>query len=308
MALSFGWTSGFSSSLEIIIITIIFAIVYIKLHTFCINCFSQKPESPHCPEKKDIPSSVLPKETKEDQGGTNRTSGSELAESHGFFPRGNMPRLPDTPVFSIESAGSLYPRIPDPTLFPSTLYQARAQAQPVLRVPLIQRTETVIRDQDILDREDQTNIHNIFNEHTYSLLECVSEEHPYESIGMERFCVSTPPSPLEGATEDQSDSESHYQTVSGPGELAASQSSSFHNMMDNRETEKPELLFPPLPNVKDDQCLAGTEQTVIYAAVNRHNKSIKLQELSLSPGELVLDEEEEAEEAAPPVPEKIFEK
>ncbi|XP_072537502.1 uncharacterized protein [Salminus brasiliensis] len=330
MATGLDWMSDSPSSLEITIISILFIVVYITLYTLCTNCFSQSPETPHYPVEKENPSFFSPKEKPEDQWSTNRTVCNEhvlnsqrsapqvpdrpptrsctvvqtqlpkvhchnRAESHGYFSQGMMPQLPDAPVFSVGTAGSVFPRIPDSPLFISTFHRPRALEEPAIQPPSLQQPRTVLEDHETLDKEPNTN--------TVPWLK-VSEEHLYESISVWRV---NEPSLCREAAEDQLDSESLYETVREPEDPAADHPSTSFTVRESGLAENPGLLFQPFPAVQDSQGLVGTEITVVYAAVNLKKKSLKLKEFPLSPDPIVQDRDDIHEEAAPPVPEKMFE-
>ncbi|XP_036437306.1 uncharacterized protein LOC118815355 [Colossoma macropomum] len=345
MAPIFGWMSGSFSSFEITIASVLFIVVCITLCTLCTNCFSQSSKTPQYSKEKETPSSNLPKERPEDQWSTNRTSGNQhalnsmpkrsvpqvparphtrsatmvqsqpptvythnRAESHGYFSQGMMPWLTDTPGVSVGSKASIFPRIPDPPLLPSTFHQPRVQVEPAMQPPSLQQPETVIKDHDTRDREDQSYTSDMFTDHTYSVPGPeVSEEHPYESIGMVNVSEPSPLSSSNEAAENQFGNESPYQTMAEPGEPAAGHSSTSLTVLDNGQAEKPGKLFLPLPAEQDGQCLTGSESTAVYAAVNWKKKTMKLVEFPTLPTTMALDEDDVTEEAAPPIPEKHFE-
>ncbi|KAL7872037.1 hypothetical protein SRHO_G00070200 [Serrasalmus rhombeus] len=345
MGPSFGWMSGSFSSFEITVVSVLFIAVCITLFTLCINCFSQSSKTPQCSKEKETPSSNLSKERPEDQWSTNRTLGNEhalnsvpggsvpqvparlhtrsttmvqrqlptvyshnRAESHGYFTQGMMPRLPDTPGMSTGSKASVFPRIPDPSLLPSTFHLPRVQVEPTMQPPSLQQPETVIKDHDTRDREDQSYTSDMFTDHTYSVPGSeASEEHPYECIGMVNVSEPSPLSSSDEATEDQFGSESPYQTMAEPGEPVAGYSSTSLTVLNNGQAEKPGTLFLSLPAAQDSQGLTGSESTAVYAAVNWKNKTIKLVEFPILPATLALDGDDVTEEAAPPIPEKHFE-
>ncbi|KAL7887990.1 hypothetical protein AOLI_G00029640 [Acnodon oligacanthus] len=329
MAPSFGWMSGSFSSFEITVVSILFIAVCIILFTLCTNCFSysQSSKTPQYSMEKETPSSNLTKERPEDRWSTNRTLGNEhalnsvpdssvpqvparpharsttmmqrqlptvyshnRAESHGYFTQGMMPRLPDTPGLSVGSKASVFPRIPDPSLLPSTFHQPRVQVEPTMQPPSLQQPETVIKDHDTQDRDDQSYNSDMFTDHIYSVPESeVSEEHPYESIGMANVSEPSPLSSSDEATEDQFGSESPYQTMAEPGEPAAGHSSTSLIVLDNGQAEKPGMLFLPLPAEQDSQSLTGSESAAVYAAVNWKNKTMKLAEFPILPATVALD-------------------
>lgn len=226
---------------------------------------------------------------------------SLTAESHGYVSQAMMPRLPDIPVVSVGSAGSAYPRMSGPPPLLSTFKQPRVHVEPAKQLSQ-QQPETATKGQDIQSREDQSNTNEIFTDHMYSVpgLE-VSEEHPYESIGMGSMGM---PSPSNEAAADQS--ESPYETVKESGEPAAGHSSTPFTVMDSGQAEKPGLLITSLLTAQGGQSSNGPEKAAVYAEVNRKNKSMKL-EFPIPPSTIVADEDDVTEEAAPPVPEKMFE-
>ncbi|KAI4877708.1 hypothetical protein NFI96_031897, partial [Prochilodus magdalenae] len=129
----------------------------------------------------------------------------------------------------------------------------------------------------------------------------VSEEDPYETIGMVNVSEPSPPSSSNEAAKDQSENESLYQIIREPGEPTAGHLSTSLTVLENEQTEKLEKLSHPLPAEQDDQCLTGTESAPIYAAVNWKSKSMKLAEFPFSSDAAALDEDDGTEEAAPPI-------
>ncbi|KAK1796471.1 hypothetical protein P4O66_008905, partial [Electrophorus voltai] len=255
------------------------------------------PESPEYHKDREISSPIPPLETR-DEGSPNRSLDNEHAEAHGCF-REVRPTHPVTPAFNTADAQLLCPGIRDSRPPPSSIHPRSVQVESFSAQP----AKTTVRSCTTPEQPDATS-----SDPTYCQAGIRGgEEHPYHCTGVASGSAA-PPCPVRVDTsEDEWERESPYQTVRGLAQAAACHVAPPLAVIDRGQAAGAGLLFPPVQALQNGQGLSGTHGDSIYAAVNWKTKSRKIGEPPVSQDAVKPDKDEAAEEAAPPIPEKMFE-
>lgn len=192
------------------------------------------------------------------------------------------PGIPDTPESSVRSTGSVSPGLPALPPIPPVFYLTPMVSSP-------DQEPKTAWDRVTPPLEDQPSMNSGFT---------VMEEHPYACIDIVRDSEPSSPSPCDEAHGDRRESESPYHTVTEWTEPTTT--TDLNTCLPVTDDEKTEVL--EFPALQDARLLINTDQTAIYAEVNRKSKTQKsIEEAPVVQDTMGLDEEE-----APPVPEKIF--
>ncbi|XP_056620973.1 uncharacterized protein LOC130434698 isoform X2 [Triplophysa dalaica] len=252
---------------EIGIVSALFIIIFVTLHSLCAGCYSDMHFHRH--KENNLPFTQNVRDSPE--------KAPEVTEQFGR----NLNRLEHV------SMGTSSPQCFKALSLPSLPSDPTAHIEPLRHTPSFHRQECgnifSCSEECIPTTQDLTD-------HTYSVLDTeLNEENPYDYI-------SEPPT-LRLSDTAEVDSERPYPIIPKLVELDVNHSdTALNNPVNNGEMEQPLVL--------SDRCLTCTEPTAVYATVNWETKNLKNTEAVIKT--YAVDEMIDNAEAVPPIPDKHF--